>query len=291
LVPHTHDAHDSIDDALEASAAGIRAVKISLLGLSLTAGLQIIVVIISGSVALLADTIHNFADALTAVPLWIAFALSRRPATPRYTYGYGRVEDLAGLFIVIMITASALLAGYESIRRFFEPQPVANLLWVLIAGVIGFLGNEVVAVYRIRVGRRIGSAALVADGIHARTDGFTSFAVVLGVIGIWLGFGHPTTGHPSGPRGWDELVDDLGLSGLVRHGLRHTALTWMADAGVELHMLQRVAGHQDPAVTSRYLHPDHQAVLDVGAAYARWWAQSGPNSPALRLVEDGPVAG
>jgi hypothetical protein len=291
LVPHTHDAHDSIDDALEASAAGIRAVKISLLGLSLTAGLQIIVVIISGSVALLADTIHNFADALTAVPLWIAFALSRRPATPRYTYGYGRVEDLAGLFIVIMITASALLAGYESIRRFFEPQPVANLLWVLIAGVIGFLGNEVVAVYRIRVGRRIGSAALVADGIHARTDSFTSFAVVLGVIGIWLGFGHPTTGHPSGPRGWDELVDDLGLSGLVRHGLRHTALTWMADAGVELHMLQRVAGHQDPAVTSRYLHPDHQAVLDVGAAYARWWAQSGPNSPALRLVEDGPVAG
>ena len=89
----------------------------------------------------------------------------------------------------------------------------------------------------------------------------------------------------------DEFVDDLGLGGPVRHGLRHTALTWMADAGVELHLLQRVAGHQDPAVTSRYLHPDHQAVLDVGAAYSRWWAQSGPNSPALRLVEDGPVAG
>ena len=188
LVPHTHDAHDSIDDALEASVAGIRAVKISLLVLGVTAALQIIVVIISGSVALLADTIHNFADALTAVPLWIAFVLGRRPATRRYTYGYGRVEDLAGLFIVIMITASALLAGYESIRRFFEPQPVANLLWVLIAGVIGFVGNEVVAVYRIRVGRRIGSAALVADGVHARSDGFTSLAVVLGVIGIWLGF-------------------------------------------------------------------------------------------------------
>ncbi len=188
FVPHTHDAHDSIDDALEASAAGIRAVKISLLVLAVTAGLQIIVVIISGSVALLADTIHNFADALTAVPLWIAFALSRRPATRRYTYGYGRVEDLAGLFIVIMITLSALLAGYESIRRFLEPQPVTNLLWVLIAGLIGFIGNEAVAVYRIRVGRQIGSAALVADGVHARTDGFTSLAVVLGVIGIWLGF-------------------------------------------------------------------------------------------------------
>jgi len=188
FVPHTHDPHDSIDDALEASEAGIRAVKISLLGLALTAGLQLIVVMISGSVALLADSIHNVADALTAVPLWIAFLLSRRPATRRYTYGYGRVEDLAGLFIVIMITMSALLAGYESIRRFFEPQSVVNLLWVLIAGVIGFAGNELVAVYRIRVGRRIKSAALVADGVHARTDGFTSLAVVVGVIGIWLGF-------------------------------------------------------------------------------------------------------
>lgn len=188
FVPHTHDPHDSVDVALEASAAGIRAVKISLLGLAVTAGLQMIVVIISGSVALLADAIHNLADALTAVPLWVAFALSRRPATRRFTYGYGRVEDLAGLFIVIMITLSALLAGYESIRRFFEPQPVANLSWVLIAGVIGFAGNELVAVYRIRVGRRIESAALVADGVHARTDGFASLAVVVGVIGIWLGF-------------------------------------------------------------------------------------------------------
>jgi cation diffusion facilitator family transporter len=188
FVPHTHDVLDAIDDALEASAAGIRAVKISLLGLSATAALQAIVVLISGSMALLADTIHNVADALTAIPLWIAFALSRRPATRRYTYGYGRVEDLAGLFIVIMITLSALLAGYESIRRLFEPQPVTNLLWVLIAGVIGFAGNELVAMYRIRVGRRIGSAALVADGVHARTDGFTSLAVVVGVIAVWLGF-------------------------------------------------------------------------------------------------------
>ena len=142
FVPHTHDPHDAIDDALEASAAGIRAVKISLVVLAATAGLQAVVVIISGSVALLADTIHNLSDALAAIPLWIAFLLSRRPATRRYTYGYGRVEDLAGLFIVIMITLSALFTGYESIRRFFEPQPVANLLWVLIAGVIGFAGNE-----------------------------------------------------------------------------------------------------------------------------------------------------
>ena len=188
LVPHSHDAADSINDALEASTAGIRAVKISLILLAITATLQIVVVIVSGSVALLADTIHNLSDALTAVPLWVAFVLSRRAATRRYTYGYGRVEDLAGLFIVTMIGLSAVLAGYESIRRLFEPQPLTNLGWVLAAALIGFAGNELVAVYRIRVGRRIRSAALVADGLHARTDGFTSLAVALGVIGVWAGF-------------------------------------------------------------------------------------------------------
>lgn len=188
FVPHSHDAADSIDDALEASAAGIRAVKLSLVALGVTAVLQLLVVLVSGSVALLADTIHNASDALTAVPLWIAFVLGRRAASRRYTYGYGRVEDLAGLFIVAMIALSAVVAGHEAIRRFFEPQPVTNLGWVLAAGLIGFAGNELVAVYRIRVGRQIASAALVADGVHARTDGFTSLAVVVGVIGIWLGF-------------------------------------------------------------------------------------------------------
>ena len=188
FVPHSHNAADSIDDALEASTAGIRALKISLILLAITATLQIVAVIVSGSVALLADTIHNLTDALTAVPLWAAFVLSRRAATRRYTYGYGRVEDLAGLFIVTMIGLSAVLAGYESIRRLLEPQPLTNLGWVLVAALIGFAGNELVAVYRIRVGRRIRSAALVADGVHARTDGFTSLAVVLGVIGVWAGF-------------------------------------------------------------------------------------------------------
>ena len=188
FVPHSHDASDSIDDALEASTAGIRALKISLVVLAVTATLQIVVFAVSGSVALLADTIHNFSDALTAVPLWVAFALSRRQATRRYTYGYGRVEDLAGLFIVVMIALSAIIAGVEAVRRFADPQPITNLGWVLAAGLIGFAGNEIVAVYRIRVGRQIGSAALVADGVHARTDGFTSLAVVVGVIGVWLGF-------------------------------------------------------------------------------------------------------
>ncbi len=188
FVPHSHDAADSIDEALESSAQGIRAVKFSLLGLGATAVFQLVIVLISGSVALLADTVHNFSDALTAVPLWIAFLLGRRKATRTYTYGFGRAEDLAGLFIVAMIALSAVVAAVESVRRFFEPQPVLNLGWVLAAGVVGFAGNELVALYRIRVGRRIGSAALVADGVHARTDGFTSLAVVVGVIGVWLGF-------------------------------------------------------------------------------------------------------
>jgi cation diffusion facilitator family transporter len=186
--PHSHDAADSVDSALEDSAEGIRAVKISLVALGLTAVAQLIVVLITGSVALLADTIHNFSDALTAIPLWIAFVLSRRPANRRYTYGYGRAEDLAGVFIVVMIALSAAVAAYESIRRLVDPQPISHAWVVLAAGLIGFAGNELVAIYRIRVGTKIGSAALVADGLHARTDGFTSLAVVLGALGVMAGF-------------------------------------------------------------------------------------------------------
>lgn len=188
FVPHTHDAADSIDDALEASTQGVRALKISLFVLLGTTVLQLVVVLISGSVALLADTIHNFSDALTAVPLWVAFVLGRRAATRRYSYGFGRAEDLAGLFIVVVVALSAVLAAWQSIDRLLHPEPIQNLGWVVAAGVIGFIGNEIVAIYRIRVGQRIGSAALVADGVHARTDGFTSLAVVLGAVGVMLGF-------------------------------------------------------------------------------------------------------
>ena len=188
FAPHSHDHSDSIDDALTASNEGIRALKISLVVLGITAALQVVIVVISGSVALLADTIHNFGDALTAVPLGMAFMLGRRPPTKRYTYGFGRAEDLAGVFVVVMIAASAVIAGYEAIERLLDPRDVEHVPWVIAAGVIGFAGNELVAVYRIRVGRRIGSAALVADGLHARTDGFTSLAVVVGAIGVSLGW-------------------------------------------------------------------------------------------------------
>lgn len=188
FAPHSHDAADSVDDALESSAIGIRAVKISLVALGVTAIAQLAIVAVSGSVALLADTVHNFSDALTAIPLWIAFALGRRAATRRYTYGFGRAEDLAGLFVVAMITLSAVIAGIEAVHRLINPVPIEHVGWVAAAGLVGFLGNELVALYRIRVGRQIGSAALVADGLHARTDGFTSLAVLFGAGGVALGF-------------------------------------------------------------------------------------------------------
>jgi len=188
VAAHSHDGTDHVDTALESSAKGIRAVKVSLVALLATAVAQVAVVLVTGSVALMADTIHNFSDALTSVPLWIAFVVGRRAATKRFTYGYRRAEDLAGLFIVGMIAFSAALAGWESINRLLDPRPITNLGLVMAAGMIGFVGNELVAVYRIRVGREIGSAALVADGLHARTDGFTSLAVVAGAIGVALGF-------------------------------------------------------------------------------------------------------
>jgi cation diffusion facilitator family transporter len=188
VVGHNHDPSDSFDEALTSSARGIRAVKISLVGLGITAVLQLGIVMISGSVALLADTIHNFSDALTAIPLWIAFALGTRAATRRYTFGYRRAEDLAGLFVLLMIAGSALLAAYESISRLVNPVVITNIPIVIAAGFIGFAGNEAIALYRLRVGRQIGSAALVADGYHARTDGLTSLAVVAGAVGVWLGY-------------------------------------------------------------------------------------------------------
>jgi cation diffusion facilitator family transporter len=153
-----------------------------------TALLQLVVVLMSGSVALLSDTIHNFGDAATAIPLWIAFALTRLGASRRFTFGYGRVEDLAGVVIVLIILFSAVVAGYQAVERLINPQPVGFLWAVAAASLVGFMGNEAVAVFRIRVGREIGSAALVADGYHARTDGWTSLAVLLGAVGVWLGY-------------------------------------------------------------------------------------------------------
>lgn len=193
--PHDHQhgeehghTHGVVDPSILTTRRGIWAVKWSFVGLFATALFQVVVVWFSGSVALLADTIHNFGDAATAVPLFVAFSLARWKPTKRFTYGFGRVEDLAGLLIVLTILASAAVAGYESVQRLIAPRPVENLWAVVVASIVGFVGNEGVALFRIKVGREIGSAALVADGYHARTDGLTSLAVLLGAAGVWMGF-------------------------------------------------------------------------------------------------------
>jgi cation diffusion facilitator family transporter len=186
-IDHGH-SHGVVDPTITTTIEGLWALKWSFVVLMITALLQVAVVVISGSVGLLADTIHNFGDAATAIPLGIAFLFARKRPTKRFTFGYGRVEDLAGVIIVLIILFSAIVAGYESIDRFFHPQEISHLGAVAAASIIGFLGNEGVAIFRIRVGRRIGSAALIADGQHARVDGWTSLAVLAGVLGVWLGY-------------------------------------------------------------------------------------------------------
>jgi cation diffusion facilitator family transporter len=189
---HQHNAlghsHDTLASYATATERGSWAIKWSFAGLLVTALFQVVIVSVTGSVALLADTIHNFTDAGITIPLWIAFLLARRKPSNRFTYGLGRAEDLAGVAIVLAILFSAIFAGFESVRRLLDPQEI-NFLWAVVAAaLIGFLGNEAVAMFRIKVGKEISSAALVADGYHARVDGLTSLAVFFSAIGVWLGF-------------------------------------------------------------------------------------------------------
>lgn len=250
LGGHSHDATDRVDTAMEADAAGQRALLISLAVLAATAALQAVVVALSGSVALLGDTLHNVADALTALPLLVAFRFARRPASDRFTYGYGRAEDLAGLFILAMIAVSAVLAGSEAVLRLLHPRPVHNLWAVAAAALVGFAGNELVARYRINIGRRIGSAALVADGLHARTDGFTSLAVLVGAGGVALGWrqADPIVG----------LLITVAILGVLRS----------AAAQVGARLLDAV----DPALVAqaRDAVADVEGVLDVPSLRIRW---------------------
>lgn len=190
---HDHEniqkhTHGSLDPSIAATKRGLWAVKYSFIWLMITFFIQAIVFIYSGSIALLADTIHNLGDAATAIPLGIAFLFALKKSTKRFTYGFGRIEDLAGVIIVILILFSAIIAGYEAIQRIIYPKPIQNIWAVIVASLAGFIGNETVAVFRIKIGKEIGSAALIADGYHARIDGFTSLAVLVGAIGVMLGF-------------------------------------------------------------------------------------------------------
>jgi cation diffusion facilitator family transporter len=250
IRPHSHDSADKVDPAMETSRDGMRALWISLLLLGATAAVQAVVVVLSGSVALLGDTLHNLADALTAVPLGIAFLLGRRAATRRYTYGFGRAEDLAGIIIVAVIAVSAALAGYQAVQRLLHPADVTHLLAVAAAALVGFAGNEVVARYRIRVGRRIGSAALVADGLHARTDGFTSLAVLLSAGGVALGWR------------WADPVIGLAITAVI--------LLVLKDAAREVY--RRLMDAVDPALVDQVEATLRatSGVIGLGAVHLRW---------------------
>ena len=184
---HSHDVHDKVDDVMASNARGFWATKWALVSLGVTTVLQMVIFWFSGSTALFADTVHNLGDGANSIPLLLAFALQRRERSRTFTYGYGRTEDLAGIVIVLSIAASAIVAGYQSIRKLIDPEPMDYLGWVAAAAVIGFIGNEAVAMLQIRTGRQIGSAALVADGQHARIDGFTSLAVLVAVVGTLFG--------------------------------------------------------------------------------------------------------
>jgi cation diffusion facilitator family transporter len=250
LTPHSHDSAVAVDSALETSDRGPRALLVSLAILGVTAGLQAVIAAVSGSVALLGDTLHNTADALTAVPLGLAFWIGRRPPTRRYTYGYGRAEDLAGVVIVLLIAASSALATYVALRRLADSQHVHHLWAVALAGLLGFIGNEVVARYRIKVGREIGSAALVADGLHARTDGFTSLSVLIGAGGVAIG--------------WDWADPVVGLVITV------AILLVLRDAAREVY--RRLMDAVDPELVDQVDHVlEHtDGVITVGTTRLRW---------------------
>jgi cation diffusion facilitator family transporter len=251
-VPRGHGGHSHgiVDPSIASSGRGLWALKWSFLALTLTAALQLAVVVVSGSVGLLADTIHNFADAATAIPLGVAFWLARRGVTPRFTYGLGRVEDLAGVAIILTIFASAGLAAWASIVRLLHPQPVEALGAVMGASLVGFIGNEAVAVFRVRVGRQIGSAALVADGQHARVDGWTSLAVLAGALGVWAGYplADPLVG----------LIISVAIFGVV----------WQAAREIVVRILDGV----DPGIVGAVTHAARHVagVEDVTETRARW---------------------
>lgn len=250
VTPHSHDAGDMTDRALEASRRGMRALWISFAVLMVTAVAQAGLVALTGSVALLGDTLHNIADALTAVPLGIAFLLGRRAATRRFTYGLGRAEDLAGLVIIVVIASSAVLAAWQAVDRLVNPRDMTHIGWVAAAGVVGFAGNEVVARYRITVGRQIGSAALVADGLHARTDGFTSLAVLVAAGGAALGWR------------WVDPVVGLAIAAAI------CTVLWGAAREIFARLLDAV----DPGLTDRAseIVRETDGVRETGWLRLRW---------------------
>lgn len=262
---HTHE-QTAANDALFSSDLAVRTVRWAFVFLAATTLIQFVIYLSSGSVALLADTVHNLGDALNSLPLWIAFALIRRSANRRYTYGYGRAEDLAGVLIVASIVFSAGYIVWESVQKLINPQPLTHLGWVAAAALVGFVGNEAVALVQIRVGRQIGSEAMTADGQHARIDGLTSLAVLVAVAGTWLGF---------------PIVDPI--VGLLI-GIVIVFIT--RDAAVA--MWHRLMDAVDPAVVEKAVQVlgSHEEVRQVVRIQMRWVGHQLHASATLALDEN-----
>lgn len=249
-VAHSHDVHDKVDDVMESHELGFWATKWALVSLGTTTAIQLAIVFSSGSAALFADTIHNLGDGLNSLPLLLAFWLQQRVRRRTYSYGMGRTEDLAGIIIVLSIAVSAAVAGYESVRKLLDPEPMIHLGWVALAALVGFVGNEAVAWLQIRTGNRIGSAALVADGKHALIDGFTSLAVLIAVGGVLVSL---------------PILDPL-------IGLAITATIVVILKGAAVAVFRRLLDGVEPGVLDAVEHaPMHVAgVQGVHEARARW---------------------
>lgn len=237
---HAH-THGAVAPSIISAEKWIWAVKWLFVGLIATALVQVVIVYVTGSVALLADTIHNFGDAATAILLGFAFILVCREANKRFTYGYGRVEDFAGAVIVFLILFSALAAAYESIDRFFHPRILSFLGAVVAASIIGFIENEIVAEFRVKVGKEIGSAVLIADDYHSRVDGYTSLAVLFGAVGVWLGY---------------PLADPI-IGLIITLAIRH--IVWDSGKAVFTRMLDGV----DPKVVEEIEHEIEHEIVHV----------------------------
>ena len=247
MEDHSHEVRPELLDTQRA----IGVVRVTLYTLVLTAVVEGAITILSGSTALLADTVHSLSNAFTTLPLWIAFSLARKKPTQQFPYGFHRAEDVAGILIVMFIAISAALVGYESVRKLFESQEVRNIPWAMAAGAVGFIANEAIAQYRIKVGREVGSAALIVDGHHARVDGLGSLAVVLGLLAVLLGV--PIA----------DPVAGLAITVLIVYLL-------VREAGPMV--LSRVMDRIDPAILSQILDSalDVPGVLGAHEIRARW---------------------
>src|SRR5215216_1568636 len=248
------DGHSHVSAEVTTDERAIRAVRLATFGLLATALLQIAIVMLGRSAALFADALHNLGDVSTTVALWIAFLISRRAATRAFTFGFQRVEDLAGFFIVLVIVASAVAAGWESVVKLMNGDAPSHVWISMAAALVGVAGNEAVALYKIRVGKEVHSASLVADGLHSRIDGLASLGAFVGLAGVALGY--------------DRADPIAGLAITV-------VIVWTA-VGAIREVLWRLLDRVDPEIVHEIEHvaQDVPGVHGVHDVRVRWAGRS-----------------